>query len=161
MPLDISKEIQLCKLPYLTKIAAVRESAADTQVFQRLLEVSPNLHDLRVNYVFLRPLLDDESVCLLLKQRITHLYIFTPFLTDSQSIIPSINQLVSIFPFLKHLHFCLENRYESAERLIAVILKSLSKWQSLVSFGVSKAVIKKKNIIKRYPTMGIEKFNSA
>jgi hypothetical protein len=139
---ELSKEIDLCKLPYLTKITALRESPINTDCFQRLIEILPNLHHLEVNYEFLRPLLDIESVCLLLKHRITHIYILITTSKNLESIISSISRLPSIFPSLKHSYFYLEKFSQSSELLISVFFKYLSEWNCLVSFGVVGAGLK-------------------
>jgi len=140
---ELSKEIDLCKLPYLTKITALCESPINADFFQRLLEKSPNLHHLEVNYEFLRPLLDIESVCLLLKHRITHIYILITTSTNLELIISSISRLPSIFPSLKHFYFCLENFSQSSELLILSVFKYLLQWNWLVSFGVVGAILAK------------------
>jgi len=129
-------------LPYLTKITALRESPINADCFQKLLEISPNLHHLEVNYEFLRPLLDDESVCLLLKHRITRIYILITTSTNLESIISSISRLPSIFLSLKHFYFCLENFSQSSELLILSVFKYLSEWNCLISFGVVDAGLK-------------------
>jgi hypothetical protein len=104
--------------------------------FERLLEVSPNLHDLEVNYEFLRLLFDSESVCLLLKQRITHIYIRITETTNLESVICSMPRLTSIFPSLTHFYFNIEKSEQSAKLLILAVFNHLSEWNSLVSFGV-------------------------
>jgi hypothetical protein len=139
---EISEEIQLCKLYYLTRVSALRESTVNTKYFQKLLEVSPNLHHFEVSYEFLRPLLDNnEPICLLLQQRITHIYILIPKSASVESVISSIPQLASVFSSLKHFYFGLEKGYQSSESLVVAVLNSLFKWNSLVSFGVVDAVM--------------------
>jgi len=123
-------------LSYLTKITLLRGSVINIECFQRLLEISPNLYHLEVNYEFLRSLFDNESVCLLLTHRITHIYILITKSTNLESVISSISRLPSIFPSLKHFYFSLEKISQSSESLILVIFKYLSEWNSLVSFGV-------------------------
>jgi hypothetical protein len=76
-----------------------------------------------------------------LRQRIAHIYIIISLSTSLESVIPSLSQLTSVFPLLKHFYFGLEKGYESCESLILAILKSLSKWNSLISFGVVNAVM--------------------
>ena len=141
MFVDIPKDIHLCKLPYLTRFSVLSESPINMEYFHKILEVSPNLYNLEVSYEFFQPVLDNELVCPLLKQRITHLYISLSFSTSLELVISSISHLTSIFPLLKHFYFRLKSRYHSAELLILTLLHSLSKWNSLVSFGVVDALI--------------------
>jgi hypothetical protein len=145
---ETSNQIQICKLPYLTKIIALGESAVDTEQFQKLLGMLPNLYHLEVSYEFLQPLLDNECMCLLLKQRITHLYIFVSLSTTLELVISTIPRLVSVFPWLKHFYFCLRKSHLFSNPLIVTVLNSLSKWNSLVSFGVVDAVLTEETLSK-------------
>ena len=135
-------------MPYLIQVTSLRKLSIDAEDFQRLLEVSPNLRHLEVNYEFLQPLFDNKSVCLLLEQRITHIYMCISSPTNLESVISSISQLTTIFPSLKHLYFCLENGYQSAESLILAVLNCLSKWNSLISFGAVDAVMTEETLSK-------------
>ena len=128
-------------MSYLTKVTALHEFAVNSKYFQKLLEASPNLHHLEISYDFLPPLFDDEFVGLLLNQRITQIYILIPLKTSLESVISSVSHLSSIFSSLKHFYFGLGKGYKSAESLILVVLRSLCKWNSLVSFGVVNAVM--------------------
>ncbi len=123
-------------MSYLTQFTALRESTISADCCQKLLEISPNLYHLEVNYEFLRSLFDNESICYLLKHRITHIYILITTSRDLESVISSISRLTLIFPFLKHFYFCLEMVCQSSELFILSIFKYLSEWRSLVSFGV-------------------------
>jgi hypothetical protein len=145
---EISKEIQICKLSYLTRVVALFELSIDATHFQRLLEASPNLHHLEINYEFLRPLLDDESVCILLKQRITHMYISICLPTTLESVISSMSQLTTTFSSMKHLYFGLEKGYQPAESLILAVLNSLSKWNSLISFNAVDVLMTEETLSK-------------
>jgi hypothetical protein len=138
---EVSKDIQLCKLPYLTALSAWRKSCVNTKHLQRLLEVSPNLYHLKVNFDFLQPLFDDESVCLLLQQRITHLYILLSLSESLEPVISSMPRLISTFSSLKHFYFCLEKGCQPSEPLILSTLSYITKCNSLISFGVVNAVM--------------------
>ena len=120
---------------------ALRGSGINMEYFQRLLEVSPNLYHLEVNYEFLQPLFDNECACLLYGHRITHLYTTVPSTMTLESVTYSISRLTSIFPSLKHFYFNLEKGYQSSESLILSVLKYLSEWNSLISFGVVDIVM--------------------
>jgi hypothetical protein len=109
--------------------------------FQELLAMSPNLHHLVINYDSLQPLLDKESVCHLLGHRITLLYIHLSLSTSIESTNSSIPCLVSVFPHLKHLYFSVGKTDQSAEALLLTVFSHLSKWNSLVSFGVVDIVM--------------------
>jgi len=130
------KEIGFCRLAYLTKLTALRDSSINADFFQRLLEISPNLYHLEINYESLLSCFDNESICILLKHRITHIYLLITGITIIESVVSSISRLPSIFPSLKHIYFCFETISSSCELLISTVLKYLSEWNSLVSFGV-------------------------
>jgi hypothetical protein len=127
---------------------ALRGLAISMEYFQSLLEVSPNLYHLEVNYEFLQPLFDNEYTCLLFGHRITHLYMTVPLLMSLESVTFSISRLPSIFPCLKHFYFNLEKGYQSSESLILAVLKYLSQWNFLVSFGVVDIVMTKEILSK-------------
>lgn len=153
---EFSKGIDQCKLPFLNKITTLRESAMNSECFQGLLEISPNLYHLELNYEFLRPQFDIESVCFLLKHRITHIYILITKTTDLESITSSISRLTSIFPFLKHLYFSLEENNQSADLLILSILNNLSNWSCLVSFGIVNTRLTEEILSKPLPKWVLE-----
>ena len=134
--MELPKKNDLCKLSCLTKVAALRDSCIHADYFQRLLEIAPNLYHLEANYEFLRPLLENESVCFLLKQRITHIYMLITTSTNLDLFISSIPHLASVFSSLKHFYICLDNISEPTEPLILTIFKYLSEWNSLVSLGI-------------------------
>ncbi len=148
MFVETTKEIYVGKLSYLSKLVALKKTSLDTECFQRLLEQSPNLHYLDVNYKLLQPLLDNESVCLLLKRRITHLYISISSVMILELVISSMPQLASTLSSLKHLYFTLDKRDQTAESLILAVLNSLSKWNSLVSFGIVDVLMKEETLSK-------------
>jgi hypothetical protein len=131
-----SKEIGVYRLAYLTKLTALRDSSINAEFFQRLLEISPNLHHLEIHYEFLRSCFDNESICILLKHRITHIYLLITAAMDIESIISSISRLPSILPSLKHIYFFFDKISSVCELLISTFLKYLSEWNFLVSFGV-------------------------
>jgi len=135
------QETQLRKLPCLTFSVALEKSSINADDFKKLLEVSPNLYHLSVNYEFLKPFFDNESICYLLEHRITHLLIGISSTTSLESVIDSISRLSTIFPFLKHLYFHTELDTQSIEPLILTILNHLYKWNNLVSFGLANITI--------------------
>jgi len=61
--------------------------------------------------------------------------------TNLESVIVSISRLPSIFPSLKHSYFWVEPVSQSSELLILTVLKHLSEWSSLISFGVVGAIL--------------------
>lgn len=142
------QQIPLCKLPYLTFFVALEKSSVNPDDFYKLLEVSPNLYHLAVNYEFIKPLFDNESVCYLLEHRITHLLIGISSKTNVQSVTDSIPRFSSVFPSLKHLYFHTETMDQSVESLILTIFKHLCKWNLLVSFGVANMTMDSKILSK-------------
>jgi hypothetical protein len=134
---ETCEQIQLSKLPHLTFFVALEKSSINADDFVKLFEISPNLYHLAINYEFIQPMFDNESVCYFLKHRITHLLIGVTSLTSLESITGSVSRLASVFPCLKHLYFHIEVADQSAESLILSIFKHLGKWIFLVSFGVA------------------------
>lgn len=127
---------------------ALEKSSVHADDFQKLLEVSPNLYHLAVNFEFIKPLFDNESVCYLLEHRITHLLIAISSTTNLESITDSIPRFSSVFPSLKHLYFHTETRDQPVESLILTVFKHLCKWNLLVSFGVANMTMDTKILSK-------------
>ncbi len=127
---------------------ALEKSSVDTDDFYKLLEVSPNLYHLAVNYEFITPLFDNESVCYLLEHRITHLLIAISSTTNLQSVADSVSRFSSVFPSLKHLYFHTQRIDQPVESLILTIFKHLCKWNLLVSFGVANMTMDSKILSK-------------
>ncbi len=137
MSIESFQEIQLHKLSHLIFFVALEKSSVHADDFRKLVEVSPNLYHLAINYEFLKPFFDNESVCYLLEHRITHLLIGISSTTKHESVSDSISRLASIFPSLRHLYFHTESDDQPAESLILSVFKHLYKWNFLVSFGVA------------------------
>ena len=138
-------------MPYLTKLTALRESSLNQDCLQKLLEISPNLYNLEINYDLLRKFFDNESISTLLKHRITHIYILIPKSTDSDAFLISISTLPKRFPFLRHIYFCFEEVSHICELSILTVLKYLIEWKSLVSFGIVGSELKQKIINENLP----------
>lgn len=100
-----------------------------------LLKASPNLYNISIAYKTLQPLLDDESVCRLLGERITHLHI-TVHTESGELPTISMTHLISVFSRLKHLCFDGGLMDQFSESLILTALSHLPQWNSLVSLSV-------------------------
>lgn len=148
MYIESVQQISLCKLPYLIFFVSLEKSSVDVGDFKQILEVSPNLYHLAVNYEFIKPLFDNESICYLLERRITHLLIGISEKTNFESVVDSISRLSTVFPSLKHLYFHTQSNRQTTEPLILMIFNHLSKWNNLVSFGVANAKIDEKILTK-------------
>ena len=146
-----SKDILLHQLPYLIKLTALRASSLNDECFQRLLEISPNLYNLEINYDLLRKFFDNQSICHLLKHRITHLYILISSTTDIGLFLSSIEILLEKLPFLRHLYVCFEKVVDACERTILTFLKYLSQWKSLVSFGIVSNELSARTLTDDFP----------
>lgn len=147
MYIESFQQIQLCKLPYFTFFVALEKSSINADDFKKLLEVSPNLYHLAINYEFIKPFFDNESVCYFLEHRITHLLIGISSTTSLTSVIDSITRLSTVFPSLKHLYFHTESE-QSVESLILTVFNHLNKWNFLVSFGVANITMDSKKLTK-------------
>ncbi len=143
-----SKPIALRKLPYLTFFVSLEESSVEANDFQKLLEASPNLYHLAVNYKFIQPFFDNESLCYLLQHRITHLLVSISSSCGLQSVADSMSRFSSVFPSLKHLYFHPISSSEPIEPLILAVFQHLCKWKSLISFGVANAMMESKIVSK-------------
>lgn len=130
----------------MTKLTALRKSSLNQDCLEKLLEISPNLYNLEINYELLQKFIDHESICTLLKHRITHIYILIPKGTDTNSFLMSISTLPKRFPLLRHIYFCFEEVSYTCELSILRMLKYLSQWKSLVSFGLVGSELKEKII---------------
>ena len=129
--------IPLQKLPHLTFFVALTQPSVNAEDFKRLLELSPNLYHLAVNFEFIQPMFDHETVCQLLERRITHLLIGISRRTTIQSVADSIDRLVTIFPRLRHLYFHPSSSTEEIESLIRSAFQCIHRWESLISFGIA------------------------
>ena len=123
---------------------ALEKSSINVDDFKKLLDASPNLYHLAVNYEIIKSFFDHESICSLLERRMTHLLIGVSSTTSIQSTTDSLARFSSIFPLLKHLYFHTETKNQPVESLILAIFKYLSHWKFLVSFGVANIVLDEK-----------------
>ena len=150
MSIESSQLVPLRKLPCLTFFVALNQPSVNAEDFKKLLEASSNLYHLAVNFEFIRPLLDDQSICDLLERRITHLLIGISRTTTIQSVADAISCLSTIFPQLRHLYFHPSSSTEPIEPLIHSIFQNLNQWNSLVSFGIAnitmESIIESKDI---------------
>jgi len=108
----------------------------ESKDFSALIETSPNLYQLTIYFTTLQSLFDDDFVCQLLRQRITHLKIVLNSSSIELNTFP-MARLALIFPQLKYL--CFENQYfsfETFEPLILAAFNHLSEWTSLISLTV-------------------------
>ena len=105
--------------------------------FKYLLEMSPNLYHLAVNFELFKSFVDAESLSDLLKQRITHVLIATSLTTTMETIVESIAKFSIILPKLRHLYFHLESTDYLIKPLIQSVLTCLPHWKDLISFGVT------------------------
>ncbi|CAF2792625.1 unnamed protein product [Rotaria sp. Silwood2] len=138
--LKSGKENHLCKLTHLTHLSLI-QSSVDSKSLQELLQSSPNLFDLNIHSKSLHTLLEQQSICHLLEERITHLYIFIIYSDDFEQVTTTISRLASIFKRLKHLYINIPMNDKSFESLILSIFNQLTQWPSLVSleiFGLSE-----------------------
>jgi hypothetical protein len=123
-------------------------SSIESKDFQALLEASPNLYNLTINYGILETLFDSESVCQLLGQRITDLKI-TLYSGSIELNTIVLSRLASIFSHLRHLCFDGDDDIiETAEPLIIAALNHLSNWNSLVSLSILHMPIMKETCDK-------------
>lgn len=129
--------IPLRRLPHLTFFVALTQPSVNAEDLKRLLESSPNLYHLAVSFEFIQPMFDHESVCQLLKRRITHLLIGISRTTTIQSVADSLERLSTIFPRLRHLYFHPSSSTEEIESLIQSAFQCIHQWKSLVSFGIA------------------------
>ncbi|CAF4250021.1 unnamed protein product, partial [Rotaria sordida] len=107
--------------------------------FTALLQSSPNLFDLNIHSKPLHSLLDQQSICHLLGQQITNLYIYIIYSDHIEQITTSISRLSSIFKCLKHLYINMNDTI--SESLILSIFNQLTQWPCLISleiFGLSE-----------------------
>jgi hypothetical protein len=126
----------------------VGQSSINIENFHKLLEASTNVYNLNIDDGFLQSLLGDESLCFLLKHRITHLCITIFSSTALELIISSVSRLTSMFSSLKHLYFWLEKSCQSDESLIVAVFNYLSVWNALISFATVGTIIKPEILTK-------------
>jgi len=110
--------------------------------FSALLQASPNLYNLTIYFTTLQLFFDDDSICRLLGQQITHLKIHLHSQNIKLDNFP-MARLVSTFSNLKYL--CFLNgyyRFGNVESFILSIINRLSEWNSLVSFSISNICLK-------------------
>jgi hypothetical protein len=124
------------------------EAQLQADDFQKLIEASPNLYHLAVNYNVLQAFFDNESLCHLLEHRITHLLISISDSITVQSVADSISHFSSIFPSLKHFYFHPLSTTESTDPLILSVFQHLPEWRSLVSFGIANAKLESETVSK-------------
>ncbi|CAF1326652.1 unnamed protein product [Rotaria sordida] len=133
--LKLRKETHLCKLVHLTHLLLLR-SSVDIKSFQELLQSSPNLFDLNIHSKPLHSLLDQQSICHILGQQITNLYIYIIYSDHIEQITTSLSRLSSIFKCLKHLYININMNDTISESLILSIFNQLAQWPCLVSFEI-------------------------
>jgi hypothetical protein len=112
-----------------------------------ILEASPNLYDLTIHFDALQSFFDDDSVCRLLGQRITHTKIILYSESIEQNTFP-MARLASIFPRLKCLCFEMEVFNTTSELFILAAFNHFSEWKSLISFSVLGMVMIDETIAK-------------
>jgi len=99
------KNISLPKMSRLRRLTLVGSPPKDPHHMLLILQSAPNLFRLDLNYNTLLLLLDNDEVCLLLKQRITALTINNMSSSSSiTNINKSISRIASIFLNLQHLY---------------------------------------------------------
>ncbi|CAF4963104.1 unnamed protein product [Rotaria sp. Silwood1] len=133
--LKSGKENRLCKLIHLTHLLLI-QSSVDSKSLQELLQSSPNLFDLNIHSTSLHSLLEQQSICHLFEERITHLYIFIIYSDVFEQVTTTISRLSSIFKRLKHLYINIPMSDKSFESVILSIFNQLTQWSSLISLEI-------------------------
>ncbi|CAF5147609.1 unnamed protein product [Rotaria sp. Silwood1] len=133
--LESGKENRLCKLIHLTHLLLI-QSSVDSKSLQELLQSSPNLFDLNIHSTSLHSLLEQQSICHLFEERITHLYIFIIYSDVFEQVTTTISRLSSIFKRLKHLYINIPMSDKSFESVILSIFNQLTQWSSLISLEI-------------------------
>ncbi|UJR34199.1 hypothetical protein I4U23_021605 [Adineta vaga] len=130
-----SQQNQLCKVPRLTTMTLINGSSIDLDNFHKLLAGLPNLHTLNLEDDLLQLIWNNQSICEILRNQITHLCLIIHSTDIFQSMTSSISQLATTFSSLKYLYFWIEKECQSSELLIISVFKHLSMWKSLIAIA--------------------------
>lgn len=124
-------------MPHLTFFVALRDLPVNVDDFHRLLQVSPNLYHMALNYEVIQSFLDHEGTVTLLSQRLTELLIGITTSITAASTAALLNRLSTVCPSLRHLYFHFRDKDEPAEPLIIAALACLPGWARMISLGVA------------------------
>lgn len=113
----------------------INASSIDFDDFYKLLQELPNLNTLNLEDNLLQLIWNNQTICDILNNQITHLCLIIHSTDIFQSIISSISQLASTFSSLKYLYFWIEKECQSSELLILSVFNHLSMWNSLIAFA--------------------------
>jgi hypothetical protein len=126
--------ISLPKMLRLRRLTLVGSPPKDLHHMSIILQSAPNLFRLDLNYNTLLLLLDNESICLLLQQRITALTI-NNMSSSSINATKYIAQIASIFLHLRHLYIDMRFSDMTIDLMVLCYFDEFYKQQApLISF---------------------------